>query len=61
MLDAYIIEQIRQERADKEQRKSTLIPLRIERPPKFDEDTMPPPVIPEDRPGRGSTEIDYSI
>jgi len=61
MLDAYIIEQIRRERAEEEQRKSTLIPLRIDRPPEFDEDPMPPSVIREDRPGRGSTEIDYNI
>ena len=61
MLDAYIIEQIRREQAEEEQRKSAQTPLRIERPPTFDEDAMPPSVIQEDRPGRGSTEIDYKI
>jgi hypothetical protein len=61
MLDAYIIEQIRRERAAEELRRSTLIPLRIERPPMSDEEPLPPPVIREDRPGRGSTDIDYTL
>ena len=61
MLDAYIIEQIRREQAEREQQNPALVPLRIERPPDFDEEPLPPSVIRKDRSNRGSTEIDYSI
>jgi hypothetical protein len=61
MLDAYIIERIRREKALEEQRNPALVPLRIEIPPDLSEEIpLPPPRRDKDS-GRGSTEIDFNI
>ena len=61
MLDAYIIERIRRERALEEQRNPALVPLRIEIPPEMSEELPRPPPPHDEGPGRGSTEIDFNI
>jgi hypothetical protein len=59
MLDAFIIERIRQQR--REQESTTRMPLRIEVPPEFERPRVPERVEHKDDAERGVAIIDFTI